>query len=112
MTHQWIEGCAVVRIMFRDGLVVSFDDDNELVIRVPMRLTVPRVGDYTTDVVPIDPLATRNEERPLFDISGTMCTSALWNGDGDLHLEFSDGHKIDVPPDERVTAWELYGKYH
>jgi hypothetical protein len=28
------------------------------------------------------------------------------------HLEFSDGHQIDVPPDDNVTAWELYGKHH
>jgi hypothetical protein len=27
-------------------------------------------------------------------------------------LEFSDGHRIDVPPDDKVTAWELYGKSH
>jgi hypothetical protein len=27
-------------------------------------------------------------------------------------LEFSDGHQIDVAPDDNVTAWELYGKYH
>jgi hypothetical protein len=112
MPHQWIEGCAVVRIMFRDGLVVNLDDDNELVIRVPMRLTLPPVGAYPTEVVPIDPMATRDEERPLFDISGTTCTSALWNDQGDLHVEFSDGHRIDVPHDEHVTAWELYGKYH
>ena len=112
MTDQWIEGCSVVRIMFRDGLVVNFEDDNELVIRVPMRLTVPPVAGYPAEVVPIDPMATRDEERPLFDISGTICTRAVWNGEGDLHLEFSDGHRIDVPHDEQVTAWELYGKYH
>ena len=57
-------------------------------------------------------MAARDEERPLFDISGTTCTQAVWNSDGDLHLEFSDGHGIDVPHDEHVTAWELYGKYH
>lgn len=112
MPEQWIEGCAVVRIMFRDGLVLSLDDDNELVIRVPMRLTLPRVGDYSAEVVLIDPLATANAERPLFDFSGRICTGAVWNADGDLHLEFSDGHRIDVPHDEHVTAWELYGKYH
>ncbi|OBF90669.1 hypothetical protein A5791_16295 [Mycobacterium sp. 852002-51163_SCH5372311] len=112
MTHEWIEGCAVVRIMFRDGLVVNFEDDNELVIKVPMRLTVPPVGSYPAEVVPVDPMATRDEERPLFDISGTTCTRALWNDDGSLHLEFSDAHRIDVPSDEHITAWELYGKYH
>jgi Family of unknown function (DUF6188) len=112
MTQQWIEGCAVVRVMFRDGLVVNFDDDNELVIRVPLHLTVPPVGDYPAEVVPVDPNATPDEERPLFDIPGAVCTRAQWADEGDLHIEFSDGHAIDVPHDEHVTAWELYGKYH
>jgi hypothetical protein len=31
---------------------------------------------------------------------------------GDLHVEFSDGHQIDVAPDDNVTAWVLYGKNH
>ena len=53
-----------------------------------------------------------NEERPLFDMAGTMCMRADCDENGNLHLEFSDGHSIDVPPHERATAWELYGKHH
>jgi hypothetical protein len=112
MSNQWIAGCVVQRIMFRDGLVVNLDDYNELVIQVPMLLTVPPVGDYPSEVVPIDPMAVRAEERPLFDLSGEMCLYADWNKEGDLHLEFSDGHVIDVPHDDHRTAWELYGKHH
>jgi hypothetical protein len=41
-----------------------------------------------------------------------MCLHADWSDDGDLHLEFSDGHVIDVPHDDQRTAWELYGKNH
>lgn len=91
MTEQWLEGCAVQRIMFRDGLVLNFDDYNELVI---------------------DPNDPADHERPLFDFAGATCTAFVWYDTGDLHLEFSDGHQIDVHPDDRVTAWELYGKYH
>lgn len=112
MSDQWIAGTVVQRIMFRDGLVLNLDDYNELVVSVPFRLTVPPVGDYPAEVVPIDPKAIRDEERPLFDLSGEMCIYADWNSDGDLHLEFSDGHVIDVPHDERRTSWELYGKHH
>lgn len=43
MTEQWLEGCAVQRIMFRDGLVLNFDDYNELVISVPLQLTLPAI---------------------------------------------------------------------
>ena len=30
MTEQWIQGCVVQRIAFRDGLVLNLDDYNEL----------------------------------------------------------------------------------
>jgi hypothetical protein len=112
ITEQWIEGCEVQRVMFRDGLVLNFDEYNELVVSVPLNLTLPPTGPYPTEVVRIDPRAVRTEERPLFDFSGTTCTYAAWDADGDLHLEFSDGHKIDVPHGDRATSWELYGKYH
>jgi Family of unknown function (DUF6188) len=112
MSDPWIAGCVVQRIMFRDGLVLNLDDYNELVVSVPFRLTVPPTGDYPAEVVPIDPKAVRDEERPLFDMSGEMCLFADWNDLGDLHLEFSDGHVIDVPHNEHQTAWELYGKHH
>ncbi|MDI3315757.1 MAG: DUF6188 family protein [Mycobacterium sp.] len=109
---RWLEGCTVQRIMFRDGLVLYFDDYNELVISVPLRLTLPATDTSPVEVVTIDPRDVAVEERPLFDFAGTTCTSVVWYDSGDLHLEFSDGHRIDVPPDRRVTAWELYGKYH
>jgi hypothetical protein len=112
MTERWLDGCAVQRIMFRDGLVLNFDDDNELVIAVPMRLTLPAIATAPAEVVAIDPNDPADQERPLFDFSGQKCTGFVWFDTGDLHLEFSDGHQIDVPPDDDVTAWELYGKYH
>jgi hypothetical protein len=112
MSDPWIKGCVVQRIMFREGVVINLDDYNELVISTPFRLRVPPAGKFPAEVVLIDPHAVRNEERPLFDISGEMCLAADWNDHGDLHIEFSDGHVIDVPPDERNTAWELYGKHH
>ena len=112
MADQWIEGCRVQRIMFREGLVINLDYYNELVISVPMHLKLPPAGGYPAEVVPIDPTDIRDEERPLFNISGTTCTHAAWDDDGTLHLEFSDGHEIDVPPSDNVTAWELYGKQH
>jgi hypothetical protein len=112
ITDQWIEGCEVLRIMFRDGLVLNFDEYNELVVSVPLQLTLPALADYPVEVVRIDPMEIRDEERPLFDMSGTTCTYAAWDENGDLHLAFSDGHKIDVRHSEHNTAWELYGKYH
>jgi hypothetical protein len=56
------------------------------------------------------PFATRS--LPLFDIAGALCMRAEWDSRGNLHLEFLDGHVIDVPSHEPATSWELYGKYH
>jgi hypothetical protein len=112
MLKHWLEGCAVQRIMFREGLVLNFDDDNELVISVPIRLTLPSIATAPAEVVAIDPKDPVEQERPLFDFSGQRCTGVVGSDAGDLHLEFADGHQIDVPPDDRVTAWELYGKHH
>lgn len=110
--EQWLEGCAVQRIMFRDGLVLNFEDYNELVITAPMRLTLPAIETSPAEVIAIDPNDPADQLRPLFDFSGSKCTGAVWYDTGDLHLEFSDDHKIDVPPNDTVTAWELYSKYH
>lgn len=112
LIDHWIQGCTVQRIMFRDGLVLNFDDDNELVVAVPLRLTLPATATTPLEVVSIDPTDLAVQERPLFDFSGATCTEAVWDDTGNLHLEFSDGHQIDVAPDDDVTAWELYGKYH
>ncbi|ORX19459.1 DUF6188 family protein [Mycobacterium xenopi] len=112
MIEHWIQGCALQRIMFRDGLVLNFEDYNELVISAPLRLTLPATGSTPADVVTIDPHDTTDQERPLFDFSGATCTGVVWYDTGDLHLEFSNGHQIDVTPDPHRTAWELYGKLH
>jgi hypothetical protein len=75
-------------------------------------MTLPATANSPAEVVSIDPNDLAVQERPLFDFSGATCTDVTWDDAGDLHLEFSDGHQIDVPPDDNVTAWELYGKYH
>jgi Family of unknown function (DUF6188) len=112
MTEQWIKGCLVQRIMFRDGLVLNMDDYNELVISVPLLLTLPAIDSADSEVVAIDPAVIRAEERALFDFSGSTCTHADWDEGGGLQLRFSDGHEIRVNADPHQTAWELYGKYH
>ncbi len=112
LIEHWIQGCAVQRIMFRDGLVLNLDDYNELVISAPIRLTLPDDNSSTGEVVSVDPSHPAVVERPLFGFSGATCTDVTWDDAGDLHLEFSDGHQIDVSPDDHITAWELYGKYH
>ena len=40
MTEQWIQGCVVQPIAFRDGLVLNLDDYNELDVFVPLTLTL------------------------------------------------------------------------
>ncbi|AFC49972.1 hypothetical protein OCO_36090 [Mycobacterium intracellulare MOTT-02] len=110
--EQWLEGCAVQRIMFRDGLVLNFEDYNELVITAPMRLTLPAIETSPAEVIAIDPNHPAGQLRPLFDFAGSSCTSAVWSDAGDLHLEFSDDHKIDVPSNDNAIAWELYSKHH
>ncbi len=112
MTEQWIQGCVVQRIAFRDGLVLNLDDYNELDVFVPLILTLPATNSDDAEAVTIDPKAIKDEERPLFDFAGATCTHADWDDDGTLHLRFSDGHEIEVHGDEHRTAWEMYGKYH
>jgi Family of unknown function (DUF6188) len=111
MTEPWIRGCVVQRIMFRDGLVLSLDD-NELVISVPFVLTLPATEKDAEEAVRIDPKAIRDVERALFDFAGSTCTHASWDEDGSLHVRFSDGHEIHAHSDDNRTAWELYGKDH
>ena len=112
MTEPWIRGCVVQRIMFRDGLVLNLDDYNELVISVPIYLTLPQTPRDDEEVVLIDPKSAKAEHRALFGFAGSTCTHASWDEDGSLHLRFSDGHEIHAHSDERRTAWELYGKLH
>jgi hypothetical protein len=109
---QWIEGCAVQRVSLEDGLVLDFDDNNELVISRPLRLVLPTVDKYPSEDVFIDPVDVPDELRPLLDFSGAVCTHAECDSDGTLHLKFATGHEIEVRADKDATAWELYGKRH
>ena len=79
MTEQWIKGCVVQRIMFRDGLVLSLDAYNELIISVPFHLRLPKIANGDEEVVVVDPKAMKNEERPLFDFAGQTITHADWD---------------------------------
>ena len=110
--EHWLQNCVLERISFRDGLVLDFGDHNELVVFVPLRLTLPATDTLPAEVVTIDPYDAQPSERPVFDFAGSTCTSVVWDDNGDLHVKFSSGNQIDVSPDERVTAWELYGEYH
>jgi hypothetical protein len=110
--EEWLQYCVLERISFRDGVVLDFGDHNELVISAPLRLTLPATETMPDEVVTIDPYDVPPSERPVFDFAGSTCTSVVLDDAGDLHVKFSSGNQIDVSPDERVTAWELYGEYH
>jgi hypothetical protein len=112
MLTQWIEQCTVQRVSLRGGLVLDLDDDNELVISRPLRLTLPAIDGFPEESIVIDPMHVPARERPLLDLAGAVCTQAKCEDDGHLHLGFSRGHRIDVDPDDAATSWELYGKYH
>ncbi len=112
MYTQWIQACVVQRVSLRDGLVLVFDDGNELVISRPLRLMLPPAGDFPAEEVLIDPNWVAEHERPLLDLAGAVCTHACYGDDGGLHLGFSNGHGIDVDADAHATAWELYGRHH
>jgi hypothetical protein len=109
---QWIEGCAVQRVSLEDGLVLDFDDYNELVISRGLRLVLPTVDKYPTEDVLINPNDVPDVQRPLLDFAGAVCTHAEYDSDGTLHLKFASGHEIEVRADKDATAWELYGKKH
>ncbi|PQM49160.1 hypothetical protein C1Y40_00622 [Mycobacterium talmoniae] len=106
MYAAWIEDCVVQRVSLHDGVVLGFADYNEVVISRPLRLTLPAVGEFPVEMVLIDPDRVAVYERPLFDLAGTVCTSAWYGDDGALHLGFSAGHRIDVDAEADATAWE------
>ncbi|BBZ00198.1 DUF6188 family protein [Mycolicibacterium fallax] len=112
MVIPWIEQRTVMRLTLRDGLVLDFEDNNELVIVGPIRLTLPPVGPYPEEQIGIDPRHVAVAEIPLLNLSGAVCTAAACTDDGRLHLEFSRGHRIDVEPTDDTTSWELYGRRH
>lgn len=112
MLNQWIESCMVQRVSLRDGLVLSLDDYNELVISGRLRLTLPPAGAYPAEDVLIDPTKVAQHERPLLDLAGSICTKAWCADNGTLHLRFSRGHRIEVEADPHAASWELYGKRH
>lgn len=55
--------------------VLNFDDYNELVISVPLQLTLPAIETSPAEVVAIDPNDPADHERPLFDFAGATCTA-------------------------------------
>ncbi|QNJ89939.1 hypothetical protein HZU40_00275 (plasmid) [Mycolicibacterium fluoranthenivorans] len=112
MLNQWIEDCMVQRVSLHDGLVLDFEDYNELVISGRLRLTLPPVGPYPEEDVLIDPNHVEQHERPLLDLAGSVCTGAWCADNGTLHLRFSRGHRIQVDADPHAASWELYGKRH
>lgn len=112
MLTQWIEGRQVQRIGLHEGLVLSLEDYNELVITRPLQLTPPPEGDYPAEDVMIDPNEVPTAQRPLLNFAGSTCTHSTCDDDGTLHVQLSSGHRITVAADEHATAWELYGKRH
>lgn len=112
MLTQWIETCTVQRVGLHEGLMLSLDDYNELVIARPLQLTLPPEGDYPAEDVMIDPNDVPDHQRPLLNFAGSTCTHASCDSDGTLHVAFSNGYRVMVAADERFTAWELYGKRH
>jgi hypothetical protein len=112
MTSIWIEGSVVQLVSFRNDLVLNMDHHSELVMSVPMRLTLPEDGALSAEAVTIDAKSVPPRLRPLLGFAGATCTHASWDEAGTLSLEFSSGHQIDVPSSEHTTAWELYGQRH
>ncbi len=82
MHTQWIEQRTVQRVSLREGLVLSLDDYNELVIARPMRLTLPAIGSHPSEEVLIDPARVSAQERPLLDLAGAVCTRAWCDDEG------------------------------
>ncbi len=112
MLTQWIENCQVQRVSLNEGLALSLEDYNELVITRPLRLSLPAVGEYPAEDVMFDPHDVPAHQRPLLNFAGSICTRASYDDDGTLHVAFSNGYRVTVVADEHFTAWELYGKHH
>jgi hypothetical protein len=103
-------GCVLDNISFRGGLALDLRGNNQLLISGRLDLTVPARGEWPEEVLTIDPYATSRWERPLFDFAGSTCEGVVWDGNGQLHMKFSSGHRIDVSADEHIPAWELFAE--
>src|SRR5688500_16393355 len=104
MYTQWIENLVVQPLSVRDGLVLDFDDCNEIATSCAPWWSLTAVGTYAVEPVRIDPLCIATHERPLLDLAGAGCTQAWYSDDGGLHLGFSRGHRIDVDHRAEQTA--------
>lgn len=69
MHTLWITQCAIQRVSLHEGLVLDFDDYNELVIATAMELTLPPVGPYPEEQVVIDPHNFAPQHRALLDMA-------------------------------------------
>ncbi len=112
MHTQWIEQRTVQRVSLREGLVLSLDDYNELVIARPMRLTLPAIGSHPSEEVLIDPARVSAQERPLLDLAGAVCTRAWCDDEGGAAFGLLPRALHRCRSRQHETAWELYGKRH
>ncbi|WP_018179558.1 DUF6188 family protein [Jongsikchunia kroppenstedtii] len=108
--NMWMTGLRVTRIGFDDAVLIEGQGHCELVITAPMQMSLPAVGGMPSEVVEIDPTRVIDPQRPLFTFAGKLCTSADYDEDGTLTVEFDSGHRIVVPPLPDAQSWEIYGK--
>lgn len=108
--EMWMNGLRVTRIGFDSAVLIEGQGHCELVITAPMRLSLPAIADMPAEVVEIDATNVLDPQRPLFTFAGSRCTSAEYDADGLLTVDFSTGHRIEVPSLQDDQSWEVYGK--
>jgi uncharacterized protein DUF6188 len=101
-----------VKFDYQTAIELFHQDDSTMAIRVHAWLTI-----YTTFVLrsgdgsihELNPETSRAALAPVIDLFLGTVTGVTVEGCGTLTLDFTDGARLTVPPDESYESWELSG---
>jgi hypothetical protein len=99
-----LPGAVVTRVSFDAAvsLLLQVDADDPWELRVEAAFDLEGRG-----VVRVDPV-TRTAWQAALGLLDAVVASAVMDG-SDLHLGFTDGRALRVPPDDTYEAWTLAG---
>ena len=107
-------GCQVYQVKFdhQTALLLCRQDGGNSATRIQAWLVIEtpfalRSRDGT--VHELDPGTSRSALAPVIDLFLATVASVSVEGHGTLTLDFTDGEKLTVPPDETYESWELSG---
>jgi hypothetical protein len=107
-------GCQVYQVKFdyQTALLLCRQDGGNSAARVRAWLVIETpfaLRSRDGSVYELDPGTSRSALAPVIDLSLATVASVSVGGHGTLTLDFTDGEKLTVPPDETYESWALSG---